>query len=89
MGVIAQPRGLLQHLRFVSAAQVDGVTDRRNLQARVLLEAGHCVHVEHEVAERIHGGCLYQIGLGVKLYQVGDIGIVGAVAGEHGDRGDE
>ena len=70
--------GLCQHGGLVFAAQVDGVAQANDVHA-VFAHGQHGVQVVQLRAVRIFLGRFDQVGLGVHLHQVVDVGVIGSV----------
>ena len=70
--------GLGQHGGLVLAAQVDGVAQAHDVHA-VVAHGEHGLQVVQLRAVRIFLGGLDQVGLGVHLHQVVDVGVIGGI----------
>ena len=70
--------GLGQHGGLVLAAQVDGVAQAHDVHA-VVAHGEHGLQVIQLRAVRIFLGGLDQVGLGVHLHQVVDVGVIGGI----------
>ena len=70
--------GLGQHGGLVLAAQVDGVAQAHDVHA-VVAHGEHSLQVVQLRAVRIFLGGLDQVGLGVHLHQVVDVGVIGGI----------